>query len=138
MPLPCQIKKPTIYQDRRMVSIKKQERFQTRYITEWIGQCMDIRLQCRVSKNNGIRTVRVCWSKRNSCLACKMWKRQQGTFCQPAWWYIVEHCFSTFVRLRPGKFFFHKTRAQSQQIYSSVPFQFFFLSSYVKLTSINN
>ena len=26
--------------------------------------------------------------------------------------------FSTFVRLRPGKFFFHKTRAQSQKIYS--------------------
>jgi hypothetical protein len=27
-------------------------------------------------------------------------------------------CFSTFVRPRPGKFFFHKTRARSQQIYS--------------------
>jgi len=26
--------------------------------------------------------------------------------------------FSTFVRPRPGKFFFHKTRARSQQIYS--------------------
>jgi len=34
-------------------------------------------------------------------------------------------CFSDFVRPRPGKFFFHKTRARSQQIYSSVPFQFF-------------
>ena len=33
-------------------------------------------------------------------------------------------CFSTFVRPRPGKSFFHKTRARSQQIYSSVPFQF--------------
>jgi len=41
--------------------------------------------------------------------------------------------FLTFVRPRPGKFFFHKTRARSQQIYSSVPFQFF-LSSYIKLT----
>jgi len=31
-------------------------------------------------------------------------------------WYCV--CFSTFVRPRPGKFFFHMTRARSQQIYS--------------------
>ena len=30
----------------------------------------------------------------------------------------LDHCFSTFVRPRPGKFFFHKTRARSQQIYS--------------------
>jgi hypothetical protein len=28
----------------------------------------------------------------------------------------LEQCFSTFVRLRPGKFCFYKTRAQSQQI----------------------
>ena len=34
-------------------------------------------------------------------------------------------CFATFVRPRPGKFFFHKTRTRSQQIYSSIPFQFF-------------
>jgi len=27
-------------------------------------------------------------------------------------------CFSIFVRPRPGKFFFHKTRARSQRIYS--------------------
>ena len=27
-------------------------------------------------------------------------------------------CFSTFARPRPGKFFFYKTRARSQQIYS--------------------
>jgi len=38
----------------------------------------------------------------------------------------LQQCFSTFVRPRPSKFFFHKTRARSQQIYSSVPFQFFF------------
>jgi len=31
---------------------------------------------------------------------------------------ILEQRFSTFVRPQPGKFFFHKTRAQSQQIYS--------------------
>jgi len=30
----------------------------------------------------------------------------------------LDQCFSTFVRPRPGKFFFHKTRARSQQIYS--------------------
>ena len=30
----------------------------------------------------------------------------------------IEQCFSTFVRPRLGKFFFHKTRARSQQIYS--------------------
>jgi len=45
----------------------------------------------------------------------------------------LEQCFSTFVRQRPGKFFFRKTRARSQQIYSSVRFQFF-VSSYIKLT----
>jgi len=32
--------------------------------------------------------------------------------------YALEQCFSTYVRLRPSKFFFYKTRAQSQQIYS--------------------
>jgi len=46
--------------------------------------------------------------------------------------YALGQCFSTFGRPRPGKFFFHKTRARSQQIYSSVPFQIF-LSSYIKL-----
>ena len=30
----------------------------------------------------------------------------------------VVQCFSTFVRPRPGKYFFHKKRARSQQIYS--------------------
>jgi len=39
--------------------------------------------------------------------------------------HALEQCFSTFVRPRPGKFFFQKTRARSQQIYPSVPFQFF-------------
>jgi len=38
----------------------------------------------------------------------------------------LDQSFLTTVRPRPGKFFFHKTRAQSQQIYSSVRFQFFF------------
>jgi len=45
---------------------------------------------------------------------------------------FLSQCFSTFVRPRPGKFFFHKTRARSQQIirkYLSI-----FLSSYIKLT----
>jgi len=31
---------------------------------------------------------------------------------------LIVHCFSTFVRPRPGRLFFHKTRARSQQIYS--------------------
>ena len=39
--------------------------------------------------------------------------------------YPLYQCFSTFVRPRPSKFIFHKTRARSQQIYSSVPFHFF-------------
>ena len=30
----------------------------------------------------------------------------------------LQQCFSTFVRPRPGKLFFQKTRARSQQIYS--------------------
>jgi hypothetical protein len=29
---------------------------------------------------------------------------------------VLDQCFSTFVRPRPGKFFFYKTRARSQQI----------------------
>ena len=45
----------------------------------------------------------------------------------------IMQCISTFVRPWPGKFFFHKTRVRSQQIYSSVPFQFF-LRWYIKLT----
>ena len=40
----------------------------------------------------------------------------------------IDQCFSTFVRPRPGKFFFHKTRTRSQQIYSSAPSQFFLSS----------
>jgi len=32
--------------------------------------------------------------------------------------HCLNQCFSTFVRPRHGKFFFHKTRARSQQIYS--------------------
>ena len=30
----------------------------------------------------------------------------------------LRQCFSTFVRPRPGKLFFYKTRARFQQIYS--------------------
>jgi len=30
----------------------------------------------------------------------------------------LDQCFSTCVRQQPGKFFFHRTRARSQQIYS--------------------
>ena len=33
------------------------------------------------------------------------------------WTLDITHCFSTSVRPRPGKFFFYKTRARSQQIY---------------------
>ena len=33
-------------------------------------------------------------------------------------WRDTDQCFSTCVTPRPGKFFFHKTRARSQQIYS--------------------
>ena len=47
----------------------------------------------------------------------------------------VKQCFSASVRPLPGKVFFRKTRARSQQIYSSAPFQFF-LSSYIKLTHV--
>ena len=49
----------------------------------------------------------------------------------------VEQCFSIFVRPWPCKFFFQKTRARSQQIYSHLPFHFF---KFIHLTntSINN
>ena len=32
--------------------------------------------------------------------------------------YVLDQCFSIFVRPRPGKFFLYKTRARSLQIYS--------------------
>jgi hypothetical protein len=32
--------------------------------------------------------------------------------------YYIDQRFSTSVRPRPGKIFFHKTRARSQQVYS--------------------
>jgi hypothetical protein len=38
---------------------------------------------------------------------------------------LLDQCFSTFVRPRPGKFFFYKTRVRLQQIYSKIHFQFF-------------
>ena len=41
---------------------------------------------------------------------------------QPHPSFRLSQCFSTFVRPRSGKFFFHKRRAWSQQIYSSIPF----------------
>ena len=47
---------------------------------------------------------------------------------------LFDQCFSTFVRPRPGKFFFHKTRAHFQHFYPSVPFKLLFLSLYIKLT----
>ena len=37
-------------------------------------------------------------------------------FAQPVSKMSLPQCFSTFVRPRPGKFFFQKTRARSQQI----------------------
>ena len=46
--------------------------------------------------------------------------------------YALGQCFSTFVRPRPGKIFFHKMRARSQKIYSQ-KLSNFFLSSYIKL-----
>ena len=32
--------------------------------------------------------------------------------------FCIKQCFSSFLRPRSGKFFFYKTRARSQQIYS--------------------
>jgi len=40
-------------------------------------------------------------------------------------YFPLEKCFSAFVRPQPVKFIFHKTRAQSQQIYLQIPLHFF-------------
>jgi len=48
----------------------------------------------------------------------------------------LHQCFSTFMRPQPGKFFFYKTRARSQQIYSQIPFRFF--KVHKTIISINN
>ena len=42
--------------------------------------------------------------------SCRLFYQQKGE--------VSMQCFSTLVRQRPGKFFFYKTRARSQQIYS--------------------
>jgi hypothetical protein len=47
--------------------------------------------------------------QRTQKLADDFWKRWEKE-------YLLEQCFSTFVRPQPGKFFFYKTRARSQQI----------------------
>jgi hypothetical protein len=46
----------------------------------------------------------------------KGWKEKMRD--REQWRLAVEQCFSTFMRPRASKFFFYKTRAQSQQIYS--------------------
>jgi len=45
----------------------------------------------------------VCWCSVDGCICLQ----------EP-----LGQCFSTFVRPRPGKFSFHKTRARSEQIHS--------------------
>jgi hypothetical protein len=54
-----------------------------------------------------------------------------GTYGSP-WEDPLEQCFSTFVRPRPGKFFFYKTRARgpTNLLLNNFPF---FLSLYIKL-----
>jgi hypothetical protein len=47
----------------------------------------------------------------------------------------LEQCFSTFVRPRPGKFFFYKTRARGPTIVLVNNFPVF-LSSYIKLAQV--
>jgi len=46
--------------------------------------------------------------------------------------YVIEQCFSTFVRPRPGKLIFYKTRARPNKL--TRKYLSNFLSSYVKLT----
>jgi hypothetical protein len=50
--------------------------------------------------------------------------------------YTLYQCFSTFVRPRPGKFFFHKTRAgpvPTNLLVNTFPF---FFNSHIKLTQV--
>ena len=71
-----------------------------------------------------------CWTRQS-----RLWKlfafylsphQIYESLCLHLWAHICEswgaralkQCFSTFVKPRPGKFFFYKTRARSQQIYS--------------------
>jgi hypothetical protein len=44
--------------------------------------------------------------------------RQSFLITLYTWSEGLEQCFPTFVRTRLGKFFFHKRRARSEQIYS--------------------
>jgi len=65
----------------------------------------------------------------NRVPACLPWTLcSEYTRCWEQMWHVSKkgvlylsrlwQCFSTFVRPRPGKFLFYKTRARSQQIYS--------------------
>ena len=74
-------------------------------------------------------TYLVALGKKNKFYHCKDSNLYFSIFQPVA--YSLYQCFSTFVRPRPGKFFFHKPKARSQQIYSSVLFQIS-LSSYIK------
>jgi len=49
------------------------------------------------------------------CSLVDMYQLFAGTWFLP---HAINQCFSTSVRPWPGKFFFYKTRARSQQIYS--------------------
>ena len=81
-------------------------------------------------------TITDCWPTVTGNVSVTVRQQQPGyRLSAQERWNSLDQCFSTFVRPRPGKFFFHKTSARSQQIYSSVPFQFFW-SSYIKLTQV--
>ena len=100
----------------------------------WIIQCLIWQLLINdPDKTCSLRVLSDWWTPpqvSKVLLFCTLVKVFSPPF--PVWSVDASHlfslhqCFSTFVRPRPGKFFFHKTRAQSQQIYSSVLFQFFF------------
>ena len=52
---------------------------------------------------------------------CEMRRQAISSLCETCTYTNLDsitQCFSTFLRPRPGKFFFQKTRALSQQIYS--------------------
>ena len=68
--------------------------------------------------------IRLEQGGRIQCGGAALWRthRQQHTHTtiqfQDTRRMYLNQCFSTFVRPRPGKFLFHKTRTRSQQIYS--------------------
>jgi hypothetical protein len=91
----------------------------------WIQQYNNEAQICNKSTEVRHRNNATTGSTDVHCFSQGIWRRRWTNFMgnkrqyhrADGWMIRLNQCFSTFVRPRPGKFFFQKTRARSQQIY---------------------